>query len=87
MGGSMRISMTQHREIISVGELRALLDGLHDDMPVILSKDAEGNAYHWLRHAERSSYSRDGFDVTVYHPDDVMHYNGPDAEWAMVLWP
>ncbi len=41
---------------LTVKDLRDLLDGLPDDMLVVLSKDAEGNGYSPLEEAEQAMY-------------------------------
>lgn len=50
------------QHVITAGQLRALLEGVPDDTPVILSKDAEGNGYSPL-----SSVNTD--EGTVYVPE------------------
>lgn len=48
--------------ILTVGELRAVMRDLPDGMPVILEKDAEGNGYSPLAHADTDH---------VYEPDST----------------
>lgn len=65
--------------VITVKDLRSVLEGLPDDMPVILEKDAEGNGYSPLSslntdhvYAPNSTWSGEAHDTTDpdYEPDD-----------------
>lgn len=68
--------------LLTVGQLRARLEGLPDDMPVILEKDAEGNGYSPLSSADteylyepESTWSGDVYplepeDEDSYHPGE-----------------
>jgi hypothetical protein len=63
---------------LRVGELRRHLDGLRDDVLVVLSKDAEGNGFSPLAEAELSDYEPE----TTWSGDV-----GVGGEVCVVLWP
>ena len=68
----------------TVGDLRKLLEILPDDMPVVLSSDAEGNGYSPLSITERALYVQENtWSGEVFDPGDA-----PDnAVIALVLYP
>lgn len=69
---------------MNVGELRQLLANLDQDMPVILSKDAEGNEFKHVADVETEYW--DDEDREVIHPEDIEdHRELPPL--ACVLWP
>lgn len=60
--------------VVTAGALRQALEGVPDDMPVILQKDAEGNGYSPLSSVDVTGY--------VYEPDTTwsgeVYSVGPD---------
>ena len=84
---------------MNVGELETLLKTLPDDTEIVMSKDAEGNAYsplsgHWLGHyLPDTTWSGDlwseederDFDPDI--PEDAEVCPPVDAVKALVLWP
>lgn len=77
--------------LMTVGQLRAALEGLDDAMPVILAKDAEGNWYSPLSSATTGyRYEPDStWSGEVYsppEPDEVDAY-WPDETDVLVLGP
>lgn len=83
---------------MNVADLRAALDGLPDDMPVVLAKDAEGNDFSPLSGPEQGMYSaRNTWSGEVYPTaeeiaDPTSGYTDEDeapdhAVRALVLWP
>ena len=69
---------------LTVGQLREQLDGVPDDTPVILRKDAEGNGYSPLSSVDTDEgtvyepetpwsggvYDKEGLDDGAYYPVD-----------------
>lgn len=71
----------------NVGELRQALEGLDSDLPILLSKDAEGNAYRGLWEIEQcKSYGHEHEQYPV-HPDDLDEYDSEYLTDVVVLWP
>lgn len=58
--------------VITAGDLRARLERVPDDTPVILQKDAEGNGYSPLSNVETEGY--------VYEPDSTYSGEVHDTE-------
>lgn len=78
---------------VRVGDLRAALDGLDDDILVVMSKDGEGNGFSPLaevettnRYVAETTWMGEIFDPNADHDE---YYNpGPDAgERCVTLWP
>ena len=69
----------------TVAVLREALEGLADDLPVILSRDGEGNGYCPLSEADIWYYSPSTGDTVS--DDDLAEYGQPDSVPALVLWP
>lgn len=73
---------------VRVGVLRSALDGLPDDMLVVLSKDGEGNGFSPLAEVEHEPTTGYIAESTwageVPHPDD---YEDGDGVPCVVLWP
>ena len=67
----------------TVGTLREALKGLPDDLPVILSRDEEGNGFNDLYYVEVSKY----IDGEPVHPDDVDSWDPKELIDVVVLWP
>jgi hypothetical protein len=69
--------------VITAGQLRDMIAAVPDDTPVILAKDAEGNAHSPLSSVEATGY--------VYEPDTTysgeVHQDPPDPEDADAYWP
>lgn len=72
---------------MTVSELRAELQGLPDDMEVILQKDAEGNGYSPLYVADPdavyiadTTYSGDVYSMDWSHDDACMS----KAKWKKI---
>jgi len=60
-------------------ELAALLmQG--EDLPVVMSKDPEGNGFRPLTEVDEGSYA----NGWVYDPADAEY---DDGTWSVVLWP
>lgn len=57
-------------EYLTVKELRELLEGLDDDLPVILQQDAEGNGYRLGYGGEQAYYQ----EKSSWH-GEVMEYD------------
>lgn len=71
--------------MILVKELREKLLLLPADMPVYVSKDAEGNMYLPLADAEVCEYGEEsgGCDIYLLDDEDIEE----DDPKALVLWP
>jgi len=71
---------------MTIGELKKAIAGLPDDMPVVLSRDSEGNEARPL-----SEVTRQYYEPTKAWYGDIL--NMEDAEGnangyaAVVLWP
>jgi len=67
-----------------VGELKYLINGLSDDMEVILAVDAEGNGYSDLRCVDQDCIRNDDYDVylTSWTASDACM---EDDEWKEFL--
>lgn len=57
---------------MTVRELKEALNEYHDDLEVVVSKDAEGNGFEWLGALEIA------YDVELWDADLTT---------ALVLWP
>lgn len=68
---------------MTVEELRQALA----DLPVVMSKDSEGNRFSPLAEAQPDAHYQADSDWSgeVVHPDDFDEY--PDAIPAVCLWP
>lgn len=73
---------------VRVGALRAALEGLDDNLLVVMSKDGEGNDFSPLAevdHDTNTGYVADStWSGNVPHPDDYEDGDGVDC---VVLWP
>ena len=73
---------------LRVGDLRRHLEGLSDDVLVVMSKDAEGNNYSPLAEAEAEwTYFPDttwSGEIHEIHKDDIRFDDGVPC---IVLWP
>lgn len=83
---------------MNVGQLRAELEGLSDDMIVVISKDAEGNHFSPLTESGQSMYlpTTTWFGDTYPTPEQIANSafgyteedEAPeDSVRALVLWP
>lgn len=80
--------------VVTAGELRARLEGVPDDTPVILQKDAEGNGYSPLSSVDPTGYAYEP-DTTwsgevhpaAPDPDDPDAYQPMDAAPIVLLGP
>lgn len=74
--------------MMTVTQLRELLADLPDDMPVILSKDEEGNGFSPLAEADphKHYYAESAWSGEIRHPDDIEAGDKPD-HIVVVLWP
>lgn len=61
---------------MTVKDLRTMLDGLPDDMPVVLSKDAEGNGHSPLAVGGEAMYDAETtwFGEISPTPEDLAAY-------------
>ena len=85
--------------VLRVGDLKSILDKLPNDMPVVLSRDGEGNSYHLLaghngdeyryEEASRSSGVLVGLDHDWDDDEPCDHTNCryTKATPVLVLWP
>lgn len=75
--------------MITVGELRKLLDGQPDDKPVVLSKDIEGNGYSPLAYVEDALYEATStYSGEIYFPEDGEEDEDyHNVERVVVLFP
>lgn len=69
---------------MTVGQLRARLAGYHDDLPIVMSKDAEGNGYSPLEDVEATLYVAHTTWSGECYPDWYAPDNAVDA---VCLWP
>lgn len=72
---------------MTVGNLRAALSGLPDDLPIIMSSDEEGNSLNHLWEAVVSKCTVGRLNIEAVYPDDVRDYDPEDLTDAVVLWP
>lgn len=83
--------MNNFDHVMTVGKLRELLANLPAELPVILSKDGEGNGYSPLADTSRTQYCPEttwsGWiyddDADIEDDEDVPSGSVP----ALVLWP
>lgn len=78
---------------VRVGALRAALDGLDDDLLVVMSKDGEGNGYSPLsevdllhRYLAETTWMGEIFNPEAEDDEDEL-YEVEDGERCVVLWP
>lgn len=77
--------------MITVGELKLILDEYDDNRIVVIASDGEGNLYSplgnvgWGVYFADSSWEGDFVDVDDLEDDDAI--NLEDSEPAIVLWP
>jgi hypothetical protein len=77
--------------MITVGELKAMLDEFDDDRIVVVSYDMEGNGYTpleaitWGAYFPETEYSGDFVDSDDLEDDENI--NRTESEPAIVLWP
>lgn len=70
---------------MNVKQLRKMLEGLPGDMPVVMSRDGEGNGFMPMYDGEVMFYSPRWGDVV---PEEYMEeYGHSDSTPALVLWP
>ena len=69
----------------TVAELRQALEGVDDEMRVVMSRDAEGNGYSPFAEAGVMYYSPSTGDVV--DQDEMTEYGQHDSRPALVLWP
>jgi hypothetical protein len=74
---------------MNVGELRAALADLPEDMEIYLSSDEEGNSHHRLAEVDSESFIYDaGWEVEAVNPVDVPEFYDPeDLTRGVILWP
>lgn len=73
---------------MNVKEMREALDGLPDDLKIIMASDEEGNSYGELEDADLSFCYDDEHDgLRPVHPDDLDEYEEDELVQAVVLWP
>lgn len=77
-----------------VGDLRKQLEGLDDDLEVIISTDAEGNDFMSLDDVELSEYREaDGVVEIVEEEERIEAEEDDDTEYlesilpCLILWP
>lgn len=77
---------------MNVKQLREYLKDFHDELPVILSKDGEGNGFSPLSSANRGMYTPESTYSGEWTDEEVIGYDdytqpGPAAVYAVCLWP
>jgi hypothetical protein len=76
---------------MTVGELRAQLASLPEDMQVVLSKDGEGNGYSPLDQATTGLYEPETTWSGEFREEHIKgnHAPGEDQSYpqALCLWP
>ena len=86
---------------VTVGKLKKWLSEYPDDMPVVLSSDAEGNTYKYLAQYADLQIKEDGYHLEMYDSHDFDYYSegyeGEELEElkeelealpkVVVLWP
>ncbi|OBJ40264.1 hypothetical protein A5630_25270 [Mycolicibacterium mucogenicum] len=69
---------------MNVGELKAKLANVPDDVEVIVSSDEEGNSYREANVDTAAQMVRYDWEIEVIHPADLDEY--PDTTPAVVIW-
>ena len=72
---------------MKVADLKELLADFPDDMDILMSIDAEGNAYNFLRVVEVAKCVEEDRYFYPLHPEDEEEYEGYDLLTMLVLWP
>ena len=73
---------------MTVKELREQLATFQDDVPVVLSRDEEGNGFHELADVAFSAFIRDDGRIEVLSAEDEEDEDAPSPEgMCVVLWP
>ena len=71
---------------MTVAELIAQLQTLPGDLPVVMSKDSEGNSFSPMHEAEVARYFAEcTWAGEIVHPDDDADY--VNLEDVVCLWP
>lgn len=70
---------------MTVEELLAILELLPGNLPVLMSKDPEGNRFYYLSEAAVSNYVDEDEELQPLHPYDEPEY--PERKPCVVLWP
>jgi len=77
--------------MMTVAQLREALKDLPDDMPIVMSKDAEGNNYSPLAQVDpnRQYEPYNTWSGEIKHPDDEHDQTEEGDTFALVvcLWP
>lgn len=75
--------------MITVGELRELLDDQPDERQVVLSKDIEGNGYSPLAYVEDALYEATStYSGEMYYPEEGEEDSDyTNVEHVVVLFP
>jgi hypothetical protein len=71
---------------MNVRELIAQLSALDPDLPVLVSRDQEGNGFLPLDEVESSAAIHEAFEWQVLHPDYEDEYTD-ELVRVVVLWP
>jgi hypothetical protein len=71
---------------MNVGELRNILAEYEEDVPVFLSKDEEGNAFHELADVAYEGAIHSGWGELDFYDEDEGH-DPADYGAVIVLWP
>lgn len=75
---------------LTVKDLREMLEGLDDDLPVILQRDAEGNGYRLGEGGEQAYYREESsWDGEVMGYDELADWELTlvDVVPCFVIWP
>lgn len=72
---------------MNVQQLREALEGLPDDLEVIVSRDEEGNGFRSLYEVERATAQKDGWEYDFVDEADRDEYEASDLIDVLVLWP
>lgn len=67
---------------MNVGELKASLMSMPDDLPVIMARDQEGNGFHFLDCWVVSGFSNDD-EIDIWEGAEI----DDEDDLALVLWP
>lgn len=75
---------------LTVKDLREMLEGLDDDLPVILQRDSEGNGYRLGDGGETAYYQEESsWDGQVLEVDELEEWGLEldDVVPCFVIWP
>ena len=70
---------------MTVGELKKALELWPDELPVVLSRDAEGNEHRPLFEVGHGYYEAEA--EWYGHATETADDAGPDAKLVVILWP